>query len=78
MSDFDSVFSAALRLSDGDRLRVIDALWDSVPPNLEAPFSDERTLEIEKRVAEIKAGTAQTIPWPQIRAEVLERLRHCL
>ena len=31
MSDFDSVLSAAQQLPDKDRLRLIDALWDSDP-----------------------------------------------
>ncbi len=76
MSDFDSVLSAAQQLPDNDRLRLIDALWDSVPPDSEAPFSDEWAREIERRVAGLDAGTAQTVSWSQIRAEVLARIGH--
>lgn len=76
MSDFDSVLSAARRLPDEDRLRLIDALWESVPPDRNAPFSDDWAREIERRVAELDAGTAPTIPWPEIRDEALARRGH--
>jgi putative addiction module component (TIGR02574 family) len=76
MSDFDSVLSAAQQLPDTDRLRLIDALWDSVPPDSDVPFSDEWASEIERRVAELDAGTAQTVPWPGIRDEALARIGH--
>jgi putative addiction module component (TIGR02574 family) len=58
MSDFSSVLSAAQQLPEKDRLRLIDALWESVPPDSDAPFSDEWAREIERRVAALDAGTA--------------------
>jgi len=75
MSDYISVLSAAQALPEQDRLRLIDALWETVSPDLEAPFSDEWAREIERRVAALDAGTAKTIPWSQIREEALARLR---
>ena len=71
MNDFTSVLSAAPQLPKADRLRLIDALWESVPPDAEAPFSEEWAREIERRVAELDAGTAKTVPWSQIRDEAL-------
>ena len=76
MCDFSSVLSAARQLPEPDRLRLIDALWESVPAEAEAPFSDEWAREIERRVAELDAGTAQTVPWSQIRDEALARIGH--
>jgi putative addiction module component (TIGR02574 family) len=76
MSDFSSVLSAAQRLPEKDRLRLIDALWESVPPDSEAPFSDQWAREIERRVAELDAGTVATVPWSQIRDEALARIGH--
>lgn len=76
MTDFASILSAAQNLSEQDRLRLIDALWDSVPPDSESPFSDEWAHEIERRAAELDAGTATTIPWSQVRAAALARLGH--
>ena len=76
MSDFSSVLSAAQQLPEPDRLRLIAALWETVPAESEAPFSDEWAREIERRVAELDAGTAQTVPWSQIRYEALARIGH--
>lgn len=76
MSDFNSVLTAAQSLSTQDQLRLIDALWEFVPPDGEAPFSNDWASEIERRVAELDAGTAQTVPWSQIRDEALARIGH--
>ena len=76
MSDFSSVLSAAQQLPESDRLRLIDALWESVPPDADAPFSKERAHEIERRVAELDTGTVNSVPWSQIRDEALARIGH--
>jgi putative addiction module component (TIGR02574 family) len=76
MNDYTSILSAAQQLPEQERLRLIDALWDTVPPDSNAPFSHEWTQEIERRVAELDAGTAQTIPWLQIREAALGRIGH--
>jgi len=76
MSDFGAILSAAQRLPEEDRLRLIDALWDTVPADREAPFSDQWAREIERRVAELDSGTAQTVPWSRIREEALGRIGH--
>ncbi len=74
MCNFDSVLSAAQRLSAQDRLRLIDALWETVSPDSEAPFTDEWLREIQRRVAEFDGGTAETVPWSRIRDEALGRI----
>lgn len=76
MNDFHTVLSAAQQLPERDRLRLIDALWDTVPPESESPFSDEWAREIERRVAELDAGTAKTVPWSEVRDAALARIRH--
>ena len=75
MNDFRFVLSAAQQLPERDRLRLIDALWETVPAESEASFSDEWAREIERRVAEVDAGTAKTAPWAQIRDEALAACR---
>jgi putative addiction module component (TIGR02574 family) len=76
MTDFSSVLSAARQLPEHDRLRLIEELWDSVPPESESPFSEEWEREIERRIVQLDSGTAQTTPWSQIRREALARLEH--
>lgn len=45
MSEFDSILSAARQLPEEGRRRLIDALWESVPPDHNAPFTDEWARE---------------------------------
>jgi putative addiction module component (TIGR02574 family) len=76
MSDFSSILDAAQQLPEQERLRLIDALWQSLPHGSEAAISDEWAREIELRVAELDDGTADTIPWSQVRDEALARVDH--
>lgn len=75
-SSFETVFSAATQLSPSDQLRLIDALWDTLPDDAEIPLSEAWAREIERRVAELDQGKAQTVPWTEVREAALDRLRH--
>lgn len=74
-TNYDSVLIAANQLPATERLRLIDALWDTVPADTELPLSDEWLAEIERRVEAIDSGRESTLPWTQIRDEALARLR---
>jgi putative addiction module component (TIGR02574 family) len=76
MADFNSVLDDARQLPPEDRLKLIDALWESVPADLDLPLHPDWAPELERRVAAIEAGTAQTIPWAIIREEALARIGH--
>ena len=68
MSDFSSVLIAAQQLPEPDRLRLIDAFWESVPDDSEAPFSDEWTREIERRAQVATEPTDPNSPRSQVPA----------
>ncbi len=76
MADFNSVLDGARQLSPEERLRLIDALWQSLPADLDLPLHPDWAPELERRVAAIEAGTATTVPWTTIREEALARLGH--
>lgn len=73
MSEFDVVYSAASQLSVADRLRLIDALAASVPDDQPPSLSDAWLNEIQRRSAEIDAGTATTEPWENVRQRLFEK-----
>jgi putative addiction module component (TIGR02574 family) len=73
MASYESLLSDASRLPVGERIQLIEALWDTVPEESLPRLSDERIAEIERRSAEFDAGTVQPIPWEQVRAEALRR-----
>ncbi len=76
MPDFTSVLHDARRLSEAERLQLIDALWDTLPPDSDLPLDEAWEPELARRVEEIEAGTAKTVPWETIRAEALARINH--
>ena len=74
-SNYDSVLSAGHQLPAPERARLIDALWDSVPPDADLPVSDEWLAEIERRLDAIDSGREPPVSWTQVRDEALARLR---
>jgi putative addiction module component (TIGR02574 family) len=74
--DFNSVLNGARQLSSEDRLRLIGALWELVPPEANIPLHEDWAAELERRVAAVEAGSAQMVPWTRIRDEALARIGH--
>jgi putative addiction module component (TIGR02574 family) len=73
MSEYESVLSAALQLSEEDRLRLIDELASSVPDDQPPTLSDEWLAEIERRSAEIDSGAVMPEPWPKVRQRLFRK-----
>jgi putative addiction module component (TIGR02574 family) len=76
MTDFRSVLSAAQHLPTDDRLRLIEALQQTVSADADLPIHPEWESELERRVAAVKDGSATMIPWSTIRDEALARIGH--
>ena len=58
-------------LSVDDRVRVVQAVWDSLPEQGSAPTSAERVQELNRRLDAYEADPENLLTWD----EVLERLR---
>jgi putative addiction module component (TIGR02574 family) len=76
MVDFNSVLDSARQLTPRDQARLIDALWELVPDNVELPLHPEWEAELERRVADLKSSAQKTVPWSQIHSEALARVHH--
>lgn len=74
MMSFDTVLDEARQLPPGDQMRLIDALWETVPEDAGPYLHPDREAELERCVAAIRAGTAKTVPWETIRNEALASL----
>ena len=72
--DFNEIFREATELSEHDRATLAGLLIESLEgepdPGVEAAWA----AEIERRVAELEAGTVTTIPWEEVRQRLLDRL----
>jgi len=71
MQTFDDIFGAAESLAPSDRIRLVHALWDTIPTDEWPAPSAEWIAEVARRSAEIDAGRMSASPW----AEVRERAR---
>jgi putative addiction module component (TIGR02574 family) len=68
MTSFDEVLGAAQHLAPSDRIRLVQALWETVPPE-EWPHPPEEWInEAQRRSAEYDAGRITAASWPEVRA----------
>ena len=67
MATFDDVLATAQNLPASDRVRLIDALWESMEPSDWPAPSDEWIAEAQRRSAEYDAGNMSASPWPEVR-----------
>lgn len=74
MKTFNEVLDAAMTLPVEQRADLIDTLITSLPSGKDGPLSDEWMAEIARRSAEVDAGTAELIPWEEVRRRVTASL----
>jgi putative addiction module component (TIGR02574 family) len=64
------------RLTRDERLALVQELWDTIAAEASGTFlTDVQRQELEQRVAEDDASPDDVVPWAQVKAEVLARLR---
>src|SRR5262249_23298123 len=63
----EQILQAALALPDEEQLQLIEALLAALDHGGGRPFDDRWMTEIRRRSAEIDAGTAQPVPWLQVK-----------
>jgi putative addiction module component (TIGR02574 family) len=68
-STCQSVFEAALKLSEVERIRLVEQLLETLNPEAEGVFDDEWCAELDRRAAEFDAGTADAVDWSVLRDE---------
>ena len=71
---FTDVWKEASELSEEERATLAGLLIESLEGAPEADVEAAWAAELEKRVAELDAGTVKSIPWEQVRQRLLARL----
>lgn len=67
MTRFDDVLGAAQDLIPSERIRLIDALWETVPVEQWPSPGDQWIGEAQRRSSEYDAGRTSASPWPEDR-----------
>ena len=67
------LFEKASILSEKDRATLAGLLIESLESEVDPDVEDAWRAEIERRVAELDAGTVETVPWEVVKAKLLRR-----
>jgi putative addiction module component (TIGR02574 family) len=64
------------RLSVVERIALVQEIWDSIAAEAEqSPLTESQKQEVDRRLAAHRANPQTAIPWEQVEAEALARLR---
>ena len=67
------LFERASILSEQERATLAGLLIESLESEVDPDVEDAWRVEIERRVAELDAGTVETVPWEVVKAKLLQR-----
>ena len=66
--------SDVLGLPVAERLKLVEAIWDSIAESPEPiPLTDEQRTELDRRVEEYENDPEVGSPWPDVKARILKR-----
>lgn len=71
--DFESIVQQALALPQQEQWHLIDVLQTAAGDNGRRPYDESWDEVVQRRSAEIDAGTAQTYSWDEVQAELRRR-----
>jgi putative addiction module component (TIGR02574 family) len=64
------------RLSVEDRITLVQEIWESIAAEVEqSPLTEAQRKEMDRRLAAHRSNPQAAIPWEQVEAEALARLR---
>ncbi len=67
------LFQRASTLSEKERATLAGLLIESLESEIDPDVEEAWRVEIERRVAELDAGTVETVPWEVVKAKLLRR-----
>lgn len=70
----EAVLKEALTLPEADRADIAGALLESLEPEQDVDVEEAWRREVATRVAALDAGEVETIPWEDVRDQLLARL----
>ena len=75
--EISELLKKALALPPEARAALAGSLLDSLDETVDESAEAEWGKEISRRVAELDAGVAKTVPWTEVRRRVLAKLNQC-
>jgi putative addiction module component (TIGR02574 family) len=74
--DFATILNAATSLPVGERIRLVEAIGQSIDAEEDmGELSEEFKKELDRRMAAYEANPEKALPWEVVRERALARLR---
>ncbi len=74
--DYQSVLNEVETWPIDDRIRLVQDVWDRlVNLGYEPELTEEMKAELDRRVEEMDRNPGSGVPWEEVKARVLGRLR---
>ena len=67
------LFEDAMRLDPEERATLMRLLIEGLDAESEEGVDDAWMAEVERRMAELDSGAAQSLPWEELRARLYRR-----
>jgi len=64
------LYAEASELNPSERAELAGLLLDSIDEPIDEGIEEAWAVEIERRMAEYRAGRVKTIPWSEVRARL--------
>jgi putative addiction module component (TIGR02574 family) len=66
----EELYARACQLSEEDRAELAGRLLESIEDPADEGVEEAWATEIERRMADYRAGRVKTIPWSEVRAHL--------
>ena len=74
--DYQSVLNEVESWSVDDRVRLVQDVWDQLADQgYEPELTEEMKAELDRRIEEMDRNPDAGVPWAEVKARVLGRLR---
>jgi putative addiction module component (TIGR02574 family) len=70
----ENLLAEALKLSTGERLQLIEALWEMLSEE-DIPVTPEERALLDARLADLEASPGDQSPWSEVKARLEQRRR---
>lgn len=72
--DITTTLNEITALSVEDRIRLVQAIWDTIAAEQVYPdLTDVQKQELDRRIADYEANTNDVLTWDEIKAAIKER-----
>ena len=64
------------RLGIQERLDLVEEIWDSIAADSpDVPLTGAQRAELDRRIADCDASPSDVVPWTEVKASAVERLK---